>query len=149
MKAKTLSILLLGCFTFSCNQLLPDNRPDLVKQKLSNKITQESKGAVTLVSFTKTNGMEQSATGIQAYELEFNANIRFEKECLKGGNAFEGYFQNFRVIFHEPKGWEAYEMSNPVKFKKDQNVQLTGKATLVKKDNGWEVENLKIKSGIF
>ncbi|MFN8287811.1 MAG: hypothetical protein U0V74_13725 [Chitinophagales bacterium] len=131
---------------------LTDNRADLVKQALSERVSKESEGAMSLSSFKKTNAVEQEFAGMKAYVVEFEAVIKIEKECWKAGNGISGYFDNYRVRLTAPQGgWDSYDMGNPKHFAAGEEITFKGEGTLVKKENGWEVDkgSVHVQDGAF
>lgn len=146
MKKVLILLSLIGTFSFmSCSSLQSDNRPDIVKQKLSTQIATESQGIFSLATFTKTNGTEKNISGSLSYEMEFSYALRAEKECWKNGNAFVGFFHDYRAISQFPTDfWEKRNWENAKHFTQGQLINLKGTAYLVKKENGWDVERIEI-----
>lgn len=150
MKLLVQTSILLLILLSSCG--LTDNRTDMVKQKLSEQITSQSEGAISLASFTKTNAIEQDLGGMKAYTVEFDAVLKIEKECWKAGNAFSGYFDNYVVRLTEPRGgWDSYDMGVPKHFAAGDQIAFKGKGILIKKENGWEVDegSIHLQDGVF
>lgn len=150
MQKQITILLVLAVSLISCASLTSDERQDLVKQKLTDKLQRESKGVLTLESFTMTNGTEWEQFGVKAYKMDFTAVITPTSFCIVPGDAFAGYFRTFHVVLKEPTdGWGRTELANAKRVSAGQKIQLTGTTTLVKRDNGWEAGEVEIKGYTF
>jgi hypothetical protein len=135
-----LSVLILFSLT-SCK----DTRPDMAMATIRDRISTESQGALYMLSFLKTNGVELSTGGTPTYEVEFNLVVIPKTKCWKNDNAFQGYWDDFTVATKLPEdGWERRRWDNARKFVVGYIIELKGKAKMVKKDNGWVVEKITI-----
>jgi len=115
-----------------------------VNAGLRYRVAAESDGALSLTSFRKTNGYEK-AFGL--YVIEWQAEVMFEQAGYKSGNAFVGYWQDFRVLEQQPRGLDAViGGGNTIHFNKGQRVLLTGDSVLRKTEQGWRLEELSVKT---
>ena len=150
MKNKLVLMLSLLCTVCilpiaSCQTTSGDDRVDAVKLTLTNRLANESQGAFTLASITKTNGTEENFGGAQMYELEFTCTLNTERTCWKINHGFYGYFQDFVVYPTKPTNQqEQMALGVGQQFMQGNPVNLKGKATLTKKDNGWSVDEIKL-----
>jgi hypothetical protein len=137
MKNKLILMLCCLCTVAlaSC-QLLGDERVAVTKTFLERRVTNESGGAFTLTSFNKINGTEQDLGGMKAYELEFTCAVTAEKDCWKVGS--------FSAYSSHPTYDQVTNPYEAQQIKKGTRVPFRGKATLVKKDNGWSVEEMSL-----
>lgn len=123
---------------------------DIAKAALANKVSSESGGVLELSSFTKVNGEVATAYGMDIYTLEFTASITAKRLCIKPGNAFSGYWKDFRVLKREPTdGWEKMEQANALKLQPGTQTNVRGTIVLTKKENGWSVDQIEVKNGGF
>ena len=117
-----------------CNQLPTEAQG---RAMLKKRIVEESQGAISLVSFTKTNGLKKEIYGVVYYTMEYSVVIRFERECWKAGNGFVGWFSDFRVLNAEPTGWDAWMAGDTKHFVAGDQVSLDGKLDFEKAEKGW------------
>ena len=122
------------------NKMPADDREQTVNAVLRQAVISQSRGALTLSSFQKTNGYEQEVT--KMYVLEWQAEILFEQEGYKMGNGFVGYWQDFRILQQRPGTLDSIGMS-PIHFNKGARIRLTGDSTFRKTEQGWRLEGLK------
>jgi hypothetical protein len=150
MQKQIIMVLAIAVSLISCSSIVSDERQGIVQQKLTDKLHRESKGVLTLESFTKTNGTEQEQFGVKMYKMEFKAVITPTSFCIVPGNPFQGYLHTFHVVLKEPTdGWGKNELLNAKRVQAGQKIQLTGTATLVQRENGWESDDIEIKSYSF
>jgi hypothetical protein len=121
----------------------PDDRAQAVNAVLEQAVISQSRGALTLSSFRKTNGYEQEVT--KMYVLEWQAEIVFQQEGYKMGNFFVGYWQDFRVLQQQPGTLDSIGMS-PKHFNKGARIRLAGDSTFRKTEQGWRLERLETKT---
>ena len=127
----------------SCS--MTDDRESKANEYLQQKINSESKGALKLDNFQKTNGYDQDIMGMKIYVLEWTADVSTIQECWKYGNLVEGYWGNFSVWTQSPSGWEA-QASLHKHFGEGANIRLTGDSKLQKTEQGWRVEAISVKT---
>src|SRR5207249_3708676 len=108
-----------------------------VNAALMYRLTMESGGALLLTSFRKTNGYER---GYGLYVIEWQAEILFEQEGYKPGNAIIGYWQDFRVLQQQPGTLDSLVVGNTIHFNKGARIRLTGDSVLRKTEQGWRIE---------
>lgn len=121
-----------------------DAREQTVSAVLGQAIISQSGGALTLASFRKTNGYEQEVT--KMYVLEWQAEIVFQQAGYKPGNAFVGYWQDFRVLQRQPSTLDALVVGNTIHFNKGARIRLTGDSNFRKTEQGWRLEGMKTGS---
>ncbi len=122
-----------------------------VKSYLQQRITSESRGALALLEFTKVNGYEQEITKL--YVLEWQAEIQFQQEGWKLGDAFMGYWNDFQIAAQNPKTGGLNDLllaaggkGDAKHFNKGAKLRLTGDCTLRKTEQGWRVEEFTVKT---
>ncbi len=117
-----------------------DEREQSVNAIVRQAVISQSRGALSLSSFQKTNGYEDQLT--KMYILEWQAEIVFQQEGYKMGNSFEGYWKDFRVLQQQPGPLESIGM-NPLHFNKGARIRLSGDSTFRKTEQGWRLEAIK------
>lgn len=110
---------------------------------LRNRVTTESRGALSLAGFRKTNGYER---GYGVYVIEWQAEILFQQEGYKAGDFFMGSWQDFRVLQRQPGTLDSLVVGNTKHFNKGTTIRLTGDATMRKTEQGWRLEGLSVKT---
>lgn len=131
-------ITVLLCFVFyGCSS---DPGASEGKRILENQINSQSNGYIKLLNFEKTNGIKLNASGRDVYELEYSALLEFQKEGWKTSQPFGGFFSDFIVHATKPEGWDAV-LSKSKHYNKGHKVNLTGKMTFEKTENGWRSTN--------
>ena len=118
-----------------------DDREQTVNAVLREAVSSQSRGALALSSFRKTNGYEQEVTKL--YVLEWQAEILFQQAGYKAGNAFVGYWQDFRVLQQQPSTLDSLVVGNTIHFNRGARIRLTGDSTFRKTEQGWRLEGLK------
>jgi hypothetical protein len=121
-----------------------DEREQTINAVLRQAVISQSRGALILSSFQKTNGYEQEVT--KMYVLEWQAEIVFQQEGYKAGNAFIGYWQDFRVLQQQPNALDSLVVGNTIHFNKGARIRLTGDSTFRKTEQGWRLEALKVQT---
>lgn len=128
---------LTGCGLF-------DGRIAIAKEALAKRMEQESDGLIELVEIRKTDGRETDADGAKWYVLLFSGTLRYTGDCYKA-NGLGGFpYVRFDISGTPPLG-EGYGGSSPL-MKKGHRVSFTGKAELVKYENGWKLANVGLTS---
>jgi len=145
-RAKVLvALIILDVVACSCG--LTDDRESKAREFLQQRVSTESRGAINLDSFSKTNGYEQELMGTKMYVLEWRAEVSIRQDVWKGGNNLIGYWGSFGVMTEEPSSMDSLMMASaPRRFAKGTVVTFTGQCALRKTDNGWRVEDLKVKT---
>jgi hypothetical protein len=144
MKKVSIVILALAALLISqsCNNIGGDTRSDLVKTKMSEMIVRQSNGLLGLESFKKINGTEQQIAGAPAYEITFSFVFDVKQPCYQSqffGFVSQGQF-NFLVLDHATS--EMGQARHLISGGGGRYV-LNGRATLIKRENGWEVANIE------
>jgi preprotein translocase subunit SecD len=148
---KTLFILasaMVGLFLAAPNVEAQRRKPAIPAESTVNtylryRVTAEAGGDLLLTGFRKTNGYEQ-AYGI--YVIEWQAEILFEQAGYKAGDAFVGYWRDFRVLKQQPSTLDSLVVGNTIHFNKGTTVRLTGTATLRNTEKGWRLEGFEVKT---
>ncbi|MBS1683225.1 MAG: hypothetical protein JSS76_00615 [Bacteroidetes bacterium] len=125
-------------------QSCKDSRPDVLVKYVKERVNNESEGAFDVSGIGNINGVEQNIGGSIKYEIDFTMTLVPHRTCWKNGNAFQGYWDDFTVADKIPDGWEGRNWANAKQLTAGSFIQLKGKATMVKKSNGWEVEKITI-----
>jgi len=125
----------------SCSSGPTDNQG---RKTLSDTVAQQSRGALAVTTFTKTNGVRREVAGQAIYTLEYSAVLRFSRNAWKGGNAFEGAFGNFGVADDRPGGFGAMGKEWKLYYTGDE-VEIHGQITLERTDNGWRPTETSVK----
>lgn len=142
MKKSSILLIILSSTFFSCS----DNRERNAQEALASMVTQQSEGNIALKSFKKTDGIEKEISGTKVYEIEWNADVTFLKDAYKPINKVEGSWSSFGVYSQLPKaGWNSYLAGQLKMFFQGAEINLTGSSTMIKSDNGWRVEETKVK----
>lgn len=123
------------------NNVPADDREQTVNAVLRQAVSSQSRGALVLSNFRKTNGYEQEIT--KMYVLEWQAEILFEEAGYKPGNAFVGYWQDFRVLQQQPGTLDSLVVGNTIHCNKGARIRLNGDSTFRKTEQGWRLEGLK------
>ena len=146
MKQKpNLLIILCALFLLSGCSSLFDNRTKLAKEGLEAQINQESQGAIKLVSFENTDGVERTEEGIHIYTMDFKITIEYQEECNKNGGELGGWlYSDFAVFKRPPQGWDAYLGGQGRRYQKGAKVAITGTMDFEKKESGWNISGFKL-----
>ena len=145
LRGKINYLLLLSLTIFSLASCSTDPSSSDGKGILGEKISEESKGKIKLISFEKTNAIKKSMFGQEQYTLEYSATIEFQQEGWVGEN-----FNNFQIRDKKSEGWDEYFLSisngNSKHFNIGDKVKLTGKMTFEKTEKGWRPTSLIVYS---
>lgn len=116
--------------------------PDLatIRSHLEQRLASESQGALTLEAFEKTNGYEQELTHF--YVVEWQADIRFDRQGWKPGDAIGGYWNDFQVM----PAQGGFMSGSWIHFDQGARVRLTGTCTGRRTEKGWRLQELEIRS---
>lgn len=106
---------------------------------LRERIDNQSKGRIKLISFSKTNGQEASPMGVPSYKLDYEAEIEFLDECRWGtanGDSWRGDFYVF-----EPDPGPGYFGGLYPPFRraaKGSRTKVTASLIFQKTEAGWK-----------
>lgn len=116
--------------------------PDLttIRSHLEQRLASESQGALALEAFEKTNGYEQELTHF--YVVEWQADIRFDRQGWKPGDAIGGYWNDFQVM----PAQGGFMSGSWIHFDQGARVRLTGTCTGRRTEKGWRLQELEIRS---
>jgi len=112
------------------------------RKQLESRIQSESNGLIRLVSFDKTNGVQQDFNGMKLYEMDYSAEMEFLDNCMWGGGGLLGWDGSFQAVRGQPgTGLDAF---NPIyygkqKANKGQHQKVSGKFMFQKTEQGWRL----------
>lgn len=69
---------------------------------LQERINNQSKGRIKLISFSKTNGQEATPMGVPSYKFDYEAEIEFLDECRWGTASGDNWRGDFYVFEPDP-----------------------------------------------
>ena len=99
------------------------------RSALEQKIQKQSNGLIRLISFQKTNGIEQDIFGMKQYRLEYTAEIEILGDCAWVGN--DGIV-----------GWDGRFNTNRGKSRsKGERHKVSAYLEFEKAENGWRIVN--------
>ncbi len=120
------------------------SKPDLtdVENSLSDRITSESNGNLTLIEFEQTNAVEREVFGQASYTIQFKGKVRVENDCFmyvnKSGTG--PFFESFKTYNDAPEFIPSM-MKVGVQCPKGEEIEFTDKVTYAETEEGWiEVE---------
>lgn len=108
-----------------------------------SRISKDSNGLISLISFTKRDGLRRSANGMDLYVLEYEAEISFSDDCIWGGIGFNGWNGSFRAKRGQPDVFSALSNIGSLRGEKGGRRRLDGSITFVKSENGWRAETVQ------
>lgn len=124
------------------------SKPDLtdVENSLSDRITSESNGNLTLIEFEQTNAVEREVFGQASYTIQFKGKVRVENDCFmyvnKSGTG--PFFESFETYDESPEFIPSL-MMQAVKCSKGEEVDFVDDVTYVETEEGWiEVEDTSL-----
>jgi hypothetical protein len=110
---------------------------------LDQKIQRESNGLIRLVSFQKTDGVQQEVMGMKVYQMKYTATIEFTDNCYWGnGSGLIGWQGGFTADRPSGGGTLASLMDTSSHYKagmKGQQEQVSATLTFQKTENGWSL----------
>jgi hypothetical protein len=141
MKTKiTLLAVAALCFLVGCSG--PPSA-SAGRAALEQKIQRQSNGLIRLVSFQKTDGVEQELMGMKLYQMKYTATIEFTDNCYWGdGNGLIGWQGGFTADRPSGGGATASFLDTSMHYKagsKGQQEQVSGTLTFQKTENGWSL----------
>ena len=108
--------------------------PSEGRKELERQIQAQSNGLIKLVSFDKTNGVNQEVQGMSLYEMDFTAEIEFLDDCIWDGEQIYTPM-NFRAQRGERSvfniGWK--------KAGKGQHKKVNGQFMFQSTEQGWRI----------
>ncbi|MBS1873903.1 MAG: hypothetical protein JSU00_11875 [Acidobacteria bacterium] len=133
-----LSALLVTIVQSACVGGRPS--PSAGSAQLEQQIHNQSNGLIKLVSFDKTNGVDQEMNGVKVYEMDWTAEIEFLGNCMWGAGPFGG--DSFTAVPGWPGG--GLDAFNPRFFgkqraRKGQRQKIEGKFMFQKAEQGWRL----------
>ena len=111
-----------------------------VNTYLHNRVESQSEGALSLLSFKKTNGYQQD---YGVYVIEWQAVVTATKGCFKLGDPFEGLWRDFAVTYRSTGDLEKL-IESTLRLNKGTTIRLTGTSTQRTTEKGWRIENFKV-----
>jgi hypothetical protein len=126
-------------------------RKTAAEQYLREEVAQQSANALTLVSFSQTNGYEQTLGGVNLYVLEWEGVIEAQLDAWKESSPLSDfYWTSFRAMRQPPSAedlaWARFGGQSSMMFVKGATIVLTGDIRLQKTDNGWRPMEFDIKT---
>ena len=132
--------LVLGLLLGGCSG---DSRPAMAETAMREKVANESQGNIRLVSFKKTDGVERDFFGQLTYEMKYEAQIEFLKDCHWISQP------TFEWDFHTTVGGpqNSLETFSPAFFGKQPAKQgdkklIAGHMMFLKSEKGWRIKSI-------
>jgi hypothetical protein len=105
---------------------------------LRQRINNQSKGRIKLVSFSKTNGQEMAPMGVPSYKLDYEAEIEFLEDCRWGTASGSDWRGDFYVFEPEPGPGFSGDLYPPFRrAAKDTHTKVTASLIFQKTEAGW------------
>jgi hypothetical protein len=121
------------------------------ERAIQTRIDQQSQGRIKLAKFEKTNGAQGEMSGFKIYALEFAMEIEIAEDCkwLGGRNGEPLSFQTSKPVAQAGSGfsWNSFAdatMNPGTLVKRGQRIKLTGVMHFVKKERGWDVDEIEL-----
>lgn len=115
---------------------------------LKKQMDAQGKGNIKINQLIKTNGTEREYNGQKTYTMEWQATLKFDKECWSSNiNGFAGGFYSEQFIFSENQKdvyMEAF-ISKYKHYEKGSQMTLNGKHDFKKTENGWKAQGQIVK----
>ena len=123
------------------------------KQVFENHIKEQSEGRIRLLSFKNLEGTEEEVDGVKVYALKYEAEIEFTENC-KWLNGEGGYAPSFHTIKPAAKSKDSSlhyvtrmdSAQHGLIVQAGQRFMLAGVIHFVKKEAGWIVESVRIRT---
>jgi len=121
------------------------------EQAIQNQINQDSQGRIKLVEFHKTNGQLAEVNAVKVYNLEYEAVIEFTGNCkwITGLGGIEMGFRTSQLPNRSLGALAQFAADDAMPgtiVKQGQQVKISGVIRFEKKENGWSVDEIDIKS---
>jgi hypothetical protein len=135
-KTCLLVITALASFISGCEST---PSPDLAQQVVERQLAGRGWDPYAkLTRFAKTNGVASNVLGVQAYELDYTADLTFNASCY---GEYDGKFS--RVDSGPPprpqsQPFNVFARGPASEYKPGDKLSFTGQVRFVKKENGWE-----------
>ena len=129
MKNLNVLALLLLFIASSCN--LVDNREQQAREKITDKVLTESKGAIQVVDFKKIDGVEGDLYGVKTYAMTCAVTIQMTRDCYIWVEPRIGMYNHFDVDDTWANSEYHHWLHNGAKIK------LTETANFEKHESGW------------
>jgi len=104
---------------------------------LEQKIQQQSKGLIRLVSFRKTDGVARETMGMKLYDLMYSAEIELTNDCYWGDGGRLGWQGGF--FAERPTGGISQMVEYSKSGKKGQREQVSATLGFERTENGWSL----------
>lgn len=110
------------------------------RRALEARVEQDSKGLIRVVSFEKTNAIEQELFGRKLYLLEYSAQIEFTEDVMWSGPGPFGWDGKFLATLGRPKN--TLDSFNPAFVgrtagNKGEKTGVSGRVVFEKAEKGW------------
>ena len=143
LKKSTILIILSLLILTSCS-----GKPDSsdAETSLSERISTESNGNLTLIDFQQTNAVDREVFGQASYTIQYKATVRVEKDCFMYVNksGMGSFFESFETYDESPEFIPSL-MMQAVKCSKGEEVDFVDDVTYVETEEGWiEIEDTSL-----
>lgn len=109
-----------------------------VEESLSERITEESNGNLSLDDFEQTNAVENEVLGQATYTIQFKGKVRVEKDCFMYVNksGMGSFFESFKTYENAPEFIPSMMMTG-VRCPKGEEIEFIDKVIYVETEEGW------------
>ena len=121
----------------------PPSNENEGRQALNIIISQEAPSYLTIISFKKTNGIDNGNT----YTMEFQSDLMFLKDAtaLVDGYFFKGLFFSFGKIVDSNINMSQQYMGTVNRVSKDTKIKVVGSIEFRKTENGLQFTSYRIQ----
>jgi len=114
------------------------------RQQLADMIKEQSHGALSLVSFTKTDGLASVVSGVSVYALDFEATVRSSEDCIWLEANFPPAL-NFKVTRTPPTGDVfLFKTTNPgIEAKAGATFRAVGNIQFERTERAWRIVQIR------
>lgn len=124
-----ISVLVVGCLLSACGSDVPSVSE--ARKIYENKY--ESSKCLKVSKFDKTNGQKQEVAGVALYVMEYKSEVEFIAPCYAVYNEKQKNFDYGPLI----ESRDNFLFGKSKLFNIGDKVEVVGKITLQKKENGW------------
>lgn len=109
-----------------------------VETSLSERITSESNGNLSLIEFEQTNAVEQEVFGQARYTVQFKGKVHIENDCFMYVNksGMGSFFESFKTYESAPEFIPSMMMTG-VQCIKGNDVAFNDVVTYLETEEGW------------
>ncbi len=143
---QSITIIMTILLTVVIQSCSLDNKPELAKNELENRINNQSNGMIKLLSLEKTDGKENNFMGYKSYEMDFKVTIEYQKDCYKSIGVGNWLYTDFVTEETKPTDPWSYVLGAQVVYlPKGKKVEIYGVAGYEQKESGWQLNNIELK----